>query len=176
MLGPDGEVLDSARYDNIFHSQYVITTAGVALERLAASLDGFQSQAWRSAASTHGFGSPGMPNTQHLALDSSFQAFEIINKVFSPNGDGHQDFTAIRFPTIEPGSSVTVGVYDEHGRFIHQLIDHEIPATSDIFSWSGESTDEHHLPSGIYILAITVIDPQHTVYQAKATTVLVNGR
>ncbi|HQY21908.1 MAG TPA: gliding motility-associated C-terminal domain-containing protein, partial [Ignavibacteria bacterium] len=77
---------------------------------------------------------------------------------FSPDGDGHEDFTVINFNLNVKIAQIRVKVYDIKGRIVRTLMDNSISGNNGEIIFNGLDDKEQKLRTGIYILLIEVID------------------
>ncbi|MFQ6092747.1 MAG: FlgD immunoglobulin-like domain containing protein [bacterium] len=104
----------------------------------------------------------------------SSMALDCQPRLFSPNGDGHNDEVTISFDLTED-SDVTVKVYDLAGRLVRLLKGNERVSVSDgqnSVKWDGRDEAGHIVPNRLYIVAATITDSRGSQTRTKTVVVL----
>ena len=99
--------------------------------------------------------------------------------VFTPNGDGKNDFTEIHY-NLSKSAYVTIELFNSNNQFISELIkDKSVESGSRFETWDGvdrkgtlTDKDDQALDSGIYILKITAKSKEGTISSEKTQAVL----
>jgi hypothetical protein len=174
LLQPDGRTADRFSYNERMHFRLIDDENGVSLERIR--LEGpSEASNFHSAASTSGFATPGYKNSQSQQGMVAQQLFRIEPAVFSPDGDGYEDFTTINFTTDQTGFVANITVFDAQGREIRKLARNELLASNGFFRWDGLREDGAKAAIGYYLFYIELFDlrGQKRKYKEK---VVVGGR
>ena len=148
--------LDRFTYDVSMHYPLLLSTDGVALERI--HFDGLtqDNDNWTSAAEEYGWGTPGYRNSQHSEAGGGDETVSVEPEVISPNGDGYHDLAEVfcRFPTT--GHRVTIDIYDRDGHRIRRLCDNRICGLEERFRWEGVTDDGRAVSNGQYVVFVRV--------------------
>lgn len=148
--------LDRFTYDVSMHYSLLLSTDGVALERI--HLDGLtqDNDNWTSAAEGYGWGTPGYRNSQYSEAGGGDETVTVEPEVISPNGDGYHDFAEVfcRFPTT--GQRATIDIYDRNGHRIRRLGDNRICGTDERFRWDGVTDNGRTVSNGLYVVFVRV--------------------
>ena len=148
--------LDRFAYDASMHYPLLLSTDGVALERI--HFDGLTQdpENWTSAAEGYGWGTPGYRNSQHSEAGGGDEAVTVMPEVITPNGDGYHDFAEVfcSFPTT--GQRVSVDIYDRDGHRIRRLSDNRICGTEERFRWDAVTDDGRTVSNGLYVVFVRV--------------------
>ena len=156
LLDAELNPLDRFSYDVSMHYPLLLSTDGVALERI--HLDGLtqDNDNWMSAAEGYGWGTPGYRNSQYSEAGGGDGAVTVEPEVISPNGDGYHDFAEVfcRFPTT--GQRATIDIYDRDGHRIRRLSDNRICGTDERFRWDGATDDGRTVSNGLYVVFVRV--------------------
>lgn len=174
VVQPDGRMADRFSYDEQLHFALLDDLNGVSLERVR--LEGeTQAVNFHSAASTSGYATPGYKNSQSQEVAAVQQLFQVSPAVFSPDGDGYEDFTTINYSTEQQGFVASITVFDAQGREIRKLVRNELLAANGFFQWDGLREDGAKAAVGYYLLYIELFDlnGQKRAYKEK---VVVGGR
>lgn len=146
------QVVDWLHYTADFHSSFLSSTDGVSLEKIAIDLPTQNRNHWKSAAQTAGFGTPGYLNSQTAQILPEKSKLGIDPPVFSPNGDGYQDFVTISYQTTASEGRISIYIYDKEGMLIKLLVNNEIVSPNTIYTWDGSTLDGTIAPTGIYLI------------------------
>jgi hypothetical protein len=157
LLNPAGNIADSISYTDKMHFALLDETDGVTLERIR--VDGPTERSnFHSAASTVGYGTPGLKNSQSQDNITATSGLTIEPQAFSPDGDGFKDFTTFNFNTSKIGQVATITIYDSRGREIKKLARNELLAAGNFFQWDGVTNDGRKAPVGYYLVLVELFD------------------
>jgi hypothetical protein len=171
LLNDSLEVIDEFSYTAKMHSPFLIDENGVSLERLSLDKPTFDRSNWTSAASSAGFATPGLPNSQTDINSVSTDNILAEPQVFSPNGDGFNDQLTIRFSLDKPGYIANVRIFDILGQPVKYLVRNESLAQEGSWTWKGDSDSNQRLNLGVYIILIELFDSEgHTKTFKKTCT------
>ncbi|WP_242926601.1 lamin tail domain-containing protein [Pontibacter vulgaris] len=173
VLQPDGKVADRFSYTSEMHFALLDDVNGVSFERIRLDGESIASN-FHSAATTIN-ATPGYRNSQAQDGVATEQVFKIEPQVFSPDGDGFEDFTTINYNTSQMGFVTNITIFDSQGREVRKLIRNELLATNGFFSWDGLRQDGSKAAIGYYIFYIELfgLNGEKSVHKEK---VVVGGR
>lgn len=156
-LGDDfGHTIDSVVYDKGF-------TDNRSWERyIDAESGSFWGGSFDPAGST-----PGFPNSYFYPRLGSID-LDISPDPFSPDGDGFEDVTTIKYNPPE-AESFELAVYDISGRKVKTFLKNDVSIPGEI-TWDGRCDDGRRLPVGIYIVYARV--KGETSMETKRTVVI----
>lgn len=154
---PNGEVMDSVYYRSSWHLPTLDLQDGVSLERLNAFMSSHVRENWHSAAQTYGGATPTAENSQTfgMVLDG---AFGIQPAIFSPDGNGYDDFCLISYEPEGLGEVVELNIYDYQGRLVRNLGQNQHVGVSNTWKWEGLDNNLQLAPIGIYVVVIESFD------------------
>ncbi|MHA6246514.1 lamin tail domain-containing protein [Pontibacter sp. CAU 1760] len=173
IIQPNGQTADQFSYDEKMHFALLDDKNGVSLERVR--LDGpTQAGNFHSAASTI-FATPGYKNSQTQEGVATERLFKIVPQVFSPDGDGFDDFTTVNYATDKAGLVANITVFDAQGREIRKLARNELLAANGFFRWDGLRQDGAKAGMGYYLFYIELfgLNGEKATFKEK---VVVAGR
>lgn len=151
--------LDAVSYSADWHVPLLDDFEDKSLERISATGNSNNSSNWHTAATIVGFCTPGLPNSQQIAQNTSKKIFG-GGAVFSPDNDGFQDVLQLHYELPEHGLIGTVRVFNEMGQAITTLISNDLlPVSGDII-WSGIDHQQRIVPTGNYIIALSAFHPE----------------
>ncbi|MBW8334261.1 MAG: gliding motility-associated C-terminal domain-containing protein [Prolixibacteraceae bacterium] len=174
LLNDSLEVIDEFSYSAKMHSTFLADENGVSLERISLEKPTSDRSNWASAASSVGFATPGLPNSQ---IESETEIQDEITpepKVFSPNGDGHNDELTIKYSFGKPGYIANVRIFDAIGRQVKFITKNESLAQAGSWLWNGESDSGQELNLGVFIILVEVFDEDGQVKRFKKTCTIVD--
>lgn len=153
-----GVVLDELTYAPSWHLPERSVTRGVSLERIAGSGRSDDASNWTSSVSPEG-ATPGRGNSVSLSTPAGAgDGLTVSPTVFSPDGDGWEDYTRIVVRTGRPTASIVAWIYDEEGRFIRSLTDGLPIGPEASLIWDGRDDDGRMLATGVFIVYVEAVD------------------
>jgi hypothetical protein len=173
LLGPTGEELDRMTFDDEMQADLIGNPEGVALERISHLRPAALRTNWTSGSSLSGYGTPTRLNSQN-ELPTQRQHIELVERTFSPNGDGVMDKLAIRYTLDEPGTYATVRIYDSAGLPVRELNKIALLGTSGELYWDGTLRDGTLAPAGPYVVLLRLFTDAGDSYRRKLLTLLVH--
>ena len=170
----DTGFIDFVRYSEDMHNPLLVDKNGVSLERIDPYHKSSSSENWHSAATTAGYGTPTYQNSQYLGKDSSslFDPFFITKQIFSPDGDGFEDFLRIQYKLKDPGYLCNIRIFDSRGREVSRLAGNQILDREGFFIWDGLTHNHTIADVGIYLIWIELFNKDGEVLYFKKTCVL----
>jgi hypothetical protein len=170
--GPDGSVLDSVAYTAAWHSANIPDPSGRSLEKYHPDMSGSDPRNWGTCVHPSG-GTPGRTNSIALYDMPGEATLTCAPDPFSPDGDGFNDATVVRYRLPLRSSLVRIKVFDIRGRCVRDLLNTDPAGTTGEAAWDGFDNDRRPLRIGIYILYLEAIDGVGgMVVAAKKTVVL----
>jgi hypothetical protein len=172
LCGADSVLIDSVVYHASWHSATVPDPSGRSLERYHPLLAGSEPGNWGTCVDPSG-ATPGRSNSILLRAPVSGAALACTPDPFSPDADGHDDATLVRYHLPMRSALVRIRIFDIRGRCIRELVN-AAPAgmTGDVV-WDGMGEGRVPLRMGIYILYLEAIDEAGgRMHTAKCAVVL----
>jgi len=167
-----GGAIDSVSYSPSWHHPDVTDTKGRSLERINPHLDSKDPRNWSTTPVIAG-GTPGRQNSIHTTGLPSAASISINPNPFSPDGDGFEDFCAIKYNLPLTTSLVRITIFDVKGRLIRTLAHAELSGPQGEIVWDGFDDGRQRARIGPYIVLIEAIDSQGgTVATTKAVVVV----
>lgn len=166
------ELIDHVIYDEIWHSTLLSDTKGVAIERISANNNSNTADNWFSASALTNYGTPGALNSHAQTEQSENTTIHISPEVFTPDGDGNEDFTTIYFGPEHEGASARVLIFNRRGQRIKELVNNSLIGNSASVRWTGTKDDSSRAPLGPYLVWIELVLPSGEVIQEKIDIVV----
>jgi len=171
---PDGVVLDEVAYSPEWHHPNLRDTRGTALERITPEAPSDLPENWTSSVAVAG-GTPGLRNSVFLLSDAPVErpGITVEPSPFSPDRDGMDDVTEIRYTLRADAALVRARIFDASGRLVRTLEDTGLTARTGALLWDGLDDDARELRIGIYVVYLEAVSPQAGSTEAyKAAVVL----
>ncbi len=172
LLNDSLEVLDEFSYSAKMHSLFLADKNGVSLERISLEKPSSDRSNWASAASSVGFATPGLPNSQTKSETEIRDEITPEPQAFSPNGDGYNDELPIKFKLSKPGYIANVRIFDVAGRQVKYLVKNHSLAQEGSWLWDGKSDSGQKQSIGVYIILVELFDQAGNSKAFKKTCIL----
>jgi len=172
LLNKELEVIDEFHYFEGLHSKLLNDFKGVSLERINQELESSSASTWHSAAQTVGFATPTYKNSQWVEPSKKDDEFVLTPEIFSPDGDGKDDYLLISFKLPNEGSVANIRIFDSEGREIRRLASNLLIGTEGTITWDGLNNSSQKVSIGIYIVYIECFNPNGEVKKYKKTCVV----
>ena len=170
--GSDGSILDSVPYASSWHSPIISDPAGRSLEKYSPQLPGTGPHNWGTCVHPSG-GTPGWQNSILVAVLPQNATLTCAPDPFSPDGDGFQDVTVVRYQLPLRSALVRLRIFDIRGRCMRDLLNSDPAGISGEAVWDGYDNSRRPLRIGIYILHLEAIDAQGgSIVAAKKAVIL----
>jgi hypothetical protein len=160
LLTPQGLLMDRLDYEERWHFPLLERKEGVSLERISFNAPTQDRNNWFSAAAPF-FGTPTFLNSQserQSSLATLKDCFRIENQVFTPDGNGFQDFMLLHLDCAATGGVATIKIFDAAGRLMKTLLNQQTVAPGMFLSWDGTTDDGTKARIGPYLLMIELFD------------------
>ncbi|MBC7902231.1 MAG: lamin tail domain-containing protein [Gemmatimonadaceae bacterium] len=161
LLNGGGGLIDQLSYDENWHFELLREKVGIALERLDIGAPTQDRHNWQSAATDAGWGTPGYKNSQQSRELSTVEDGIVAEpKIFSPDGDGYDDYALFSYVLEEPGYTCNIILYDVSGMPVRHLVRNALCGVRGFFRWDGLGEGGRVLPIGNYIAVIDLFTLQ----------------
>ena len=175
-----GIVCDSVHYASSWHSPNVKSTTGISLEKLNPLLTSTARGSWASSVAALG-GTPCARNsifTMVNVTDGSIVqppsgSLSASPNPVSPDGDGIDDFTVIRFTLPFDASTYALHIYTVAGRSVRELVNVGRAAREGTVVWDGRDDGGVPVPLGVYVAVMDAADAQSGTIIRLHTSVIV---
>ena len=159
----EGEIIiDEVSYSPKWYAPTVKNKKGVALERKDPDKDSQNADNWTSAASSAGFGTPGLENSQYLNGDTETDSEEIDDPIYQPTGTFQ-----IPYRLNQSGYMARGWIFDLSGRKVALIADNTSLGTQGYLEWNGKGRDGSPVNTGIYIIYLELWHPSGNVICKK---------
>lgn len=175
LRGPDGRTIDSVAYSSHWHSANSPHPDGRSLERIHPLLKSTDAANWGSSVHPSG-GTPGAGNSITVPLHRGPGLLSCFPTPFSPDGDGWEDFTIIRYALPMRTALMRLKVFDVRGRLVRELANSTPAGPEGSVVWNGFDDVGRRVRVGIYILLLEAIDGEGGMLVTCKTTAIVATR
>ncbi|HLP04429.1 MAG TPA: lamin tail domain-containing protein, partial [Paludibacter sp.] len=148
-------IFDEVAYSAKWHQVLVKNREGVALERINPLLPTQSRDSWTSAASEVNYGTPGYRNSQYREITvnaADTRPVRLDPEVFSPDNDGVDDVSFIRYTTEAAGYVANVHIFNPSGIRICTLASNALLSSNGFFVWDGHTDLGKNANAGIYVV------------------------
>lgn len=167
LVTTDNCVIDECSYSADWHMPLFSDKEGIALEKLHPDKPSNEADAWLSASSLSGYGTPGRRNSQYTASLKASETFMKLDRTWlTPNGDGREDLLTVALNVGEPGT-VSLTLYNLSGVAVCHWLRSQWVGVGQEINWDGTDEKGSLLPSGRYILLATLTRTNGTIQTAK---------
>ena len=171
LLNDAKKVFDKFDYTEKLHHPLIDDKSGVSLEKVNYNVASSAINNWHSAAAVEGYATPGYANSQGV-LDSQETIYKIEPEVFTPDGDGQDEVTNLKFQLDQNGFVANVGVFDINGRKIRQLAQNQLLSVNGNLEWDGKNDGNEVVPVGYYIMLVELFNPSGEKKEFKGKVVV----
>ena len=165
------DVIDFVYYNSSWQHPLIDDHNGISLERIDFNVKSNEKSSWHSAA-TKVRATPGFKNSQSFLSTATSAAISVEPEVFSPDGDGNNDFLKIHYNFEEAGNIISISIYNVKGQLVRQLIKNEMVEQRGFLIWDGRQQDGEKTSSGIYIVLVEGFNPKGKTFSSKIKCVV----
>jgi len=148
----DSIMVDEMSYNQNMHLPFLASTEGVSLERLDPQMPSNCRANWQSASETTGFASPGYENSHYAVDPGNGTDIQLSSPVISPDNDGKDDLLYIRVNGVEPGTLLTLRIFDLKGNLVKTVTSPATVSENSVFIWDGTGDNNLRVQMGYYIV------------------------
>lgn len=167
LWSPVGVVLDRVDY----RANWGDDINGRSLERISLTASSNAQENWGSCVEAIG-STPGRVNSRSQSAPRTTTSLDVSPSPFTPNNDGHEDVTEIRYKLEQPTGKIDLFVYDARGRQVRRLAGGLSGTTEGSTLWDGRDEDGDVLPTARYIVLLEAEKENGTVNRERATVIL----
>jgi len=179
-LNDDGDVLilrDSRRVqeDAVQYASEWGKIRAKTLERVNPFLASNASSSWGLSLDPFG-ATPGRQNSIYAENIYGNASISAGPNPFSPDNDGYEDRTILRYQLPWDEAMVNISVFDRAGRRVRSLLSNFKTAKEGSYAWDGKDNDGRKCPMGIYVILLEAKDAAGTGTIGAKSTVTVAGK
>lgn len=167
-----GNSIDSVAYNFSWHYKDIEDSKGRSLERINPLLNSNDGRNWSTSTNSLG-GTPLLRNSVFTKVLTSKSKLEFAPNPFSPDFDGHEDFTVISYQLPVEISKIRIRIYDAVGRLVRTLVDNEPSSSEGMVTFDGLDDEKRPLRIGIYIVVLEAFNTQQGVVETIKKPVVI---
>ncbi|RFS15213.1 lamin tail domain-containing protein [Emticicia sp. C21] len=171
LLNGNKKVFDRFDYSEDLHHVLIDNKSGVSLEKSDYNLPSSILSNWHSAAASEGYATPGYTNSQ-ATLTNVKNAFTIDPEIFTPDSDGADDITQLKFTLDRHGYLANVYIFDINGRMLKQLAQNQLLSPKDQITWDGKNGNNDIVAVGYYIILVELFNTNGEKLEFKGKVVV----
>jgi hypothetical protein len=173
LLNENQKVFDRFDYSESLHHVLIDNKSGISLEKADYNIPSSILTNWHSAAASEGYATPGYSNSQAALLNLK-NVFTIEPEIFTPNGDGIEEVTQLKFFLDTSGYVANAYIFDINGRMLKKLAQNQVLGINDQIIWDGKNANNEIVPVGYYIILIELFNTDGEKQEFKGKVVVGN--
>ena len=162
------------RNESVLYDETWGGSKGRSLERIHPHISAAEPTNWTTCVDPEGH-SLGKINSVFIESVPQDVALEIRPNPFSPDGDGHDDRTAISYTFPGTTAQVNLKIFDIRGRLVRFLFNNEPSGAQRTVFWDGLNDEGIRCRMGIYIVYLEAFNANHMTLKQKRATVVLAG-
>ena len=170
-----GSIVDMVDFRPSWNNPNIADTKGISLEKINPLFKTNEASSWSSCTKPEG-GTPGLINSIYAESKNTNSELSISPNPFSPDGDGIEDFTIMKYRLNVPFAQLRVKVFDIKGRLVRTLADNAVSGKEGTIVFNGLDNGNIRLRIGIYILLIEAIDDNGGIIEIKKAPFVIATR
>lgn len=163
--------VEELTYSPKWHNPNIPEEKGYSLERINPNLPG-NADNWSSCADKLG-GTPMKSNSIYTIIPLSTGKVTVSPNPFSPDGDGYEDITMIKYLLPYNISQVRLKVFDVKGRLVRTILNNQYSGAEGEIIFNGFNDNGERLRLGIYILFLEAVNDKNGTTETIKSTVVV---
>ncbi len=168
----DSSIIDELHYNKDWHFSLLSDPEGVSLERISVTGVTQDPNNWTSASASAGYATPGAENSQRRDLSSMHGEISVTPDVFTPDGDGMDDYLLVGYRIQETGAVANGTIYDASGRLVRHLVRNELLGSRGQFKWDGLDNNRKAIAAGLYVLVMDIFTDKGRKMKFKKAVVV----
>jgi flagellar hook assembly protein FlgD len=142
------------------------------LERINPNLDGNDRANWSTCVDPIG-ATPAMQNSVFTEGNISEAKLSFSPNPFSPDNDGYEDFTMIRYNLSVNTAQIRIKIFDDKGRLVRTLVNNKPSASSGTEIFDGLDDNGNPLRIGMYIVFIEASNSENGVVDVLKDVIVI---
>jgi hypothetical protein len=121
-------------------------------------------------------GTPGFQNSVSVKYQPSQIDITVHPNPFSPNGDGYEEHTQIKYWLCMSQACINLRIFDIYGNPIRTILSAWSSGPIGSVIWDGRDDKGHVMSTGVYILILEALDSREGKIKSKKATIVLVGR
>ncbi len=165
-------VIDSVYYSGSWCNNNILNTKNKSLEKLNPLFESNDKTSWSTCVDARG-GTPLKKNSVFTPLKKVSSGLSIFPNPFSPDEDGHEDFTVLAYKFRTPVVQIRARVFDDHGRLVRTLAVNKASSGEGKIVFDGRDDSGATLRMGMYIVFIEAVGAQNKTLETLKEVVVI---
>ncbi len=167
-----GNPIDSVYYRPVWGNKNFNSTKNISLEKINPALEGNMASNWSSSVDSKG-GTPGRKNSIFTENKSSGSNLSVSPNPFSPDNDGYEDFTLIKFSLKSMTAGVRIRIFNSRGYKVRTIEDCLQSGQEGSVVFDGLDDNKNPLRIGIYIILLEAFTENSAVLESIKKVVVI---
>jgi hypothetical protein len=172
LVDPNDRIIDEVAYSSDMHLEIMFNTKGISLERIDPYGKSNNPGNWHSASGDFGYATPGYENSQYKRDYLSSLMVIAEPEIITPDGDGMDDVTVIKYVVGETGFFVNMIVFDRAGRPVRILARNMLLGSAGEFIWDGKTAEGRMAPVGPYLIYSEIFNLKGSIKKFKNSCII----
>lgn len=170
IFAPDNDIVDRVDY----RPNWGDDEEGISLERVSISSSSNDHANWGSCVVPNG-STPGSVNSRSISNSNRPTTLSVSPSPFTPNGDGIDEVTEIRFTTENLNGTSALKIFDVRGRLVRRLNSVQQGNTGSVL-WDGHRDNGEMATTARYIVLLESASSSGEVIHERTTVILARPR
>ncbi|MBN2215156.1 MAG: lamin tail domain-containing protein [Bacteroidales bacterium] len=172
LFDSNDHLIDEAAYSEKMHVEIASNTKGISLERINPDWPSNDADNWYTASGDFGYATPGYENSQDRKDEIS--SFTVIAEpeIITPDGDGINDETAIKYIVPDAGYFANIIVFDRTGRPVKIIARNILLGSTGEFTWNGKNDSGITAPVGPYLIYTEIFNLSGNIKKFKNSCII----
>ena len=166
------KTIDSVYYSPGWHNKNFTLTKEISLEKINPYLNGNNSGDWSSSVDNRG-GTPCSQNSIFTLNPNSNSILSVSPNPFSPDNDGFEDFTFIKYRLRNVTANVRIRVFNSKGYLVRTIADGVPSGQKGTVIFNGLDDNNNPLRIGIYIVLLEAFNQNSGLLESMKKVVVV---
>ena len=172
LVDPNDRVIDEVAYSSDMHVEIMFNTKGISLERIDPRGKSNHPGNWHSASGDFGYATPGYENSQYKRDHLSSLGVIAEPEIITPDGDGMNDVTVIKYVVGEAGFFANMIIFDRAGRPVRILARNMLLGSAGEFIWDGKTAEGRPAPVGPYLIYSEIFNLKGSIKRFKNSCII----
>lgn len=164
--------IDSLFYFPGWHNKNFTSTKDISLEKINPYLNGNKDSDWSSSVDNKG-GTPCRQNSIFTISSNQNNNLSVSPNPFSPDNDGFEDFTLIKYRLRNISANVRIRVFNSQGYLVRTVVNGSPSGREGTVVFNGLDDNNNPLRIGIYIILLEAFNQNSGMLESMKKVVVV---
>lgn len=172
LFDPNDRIIDEVAYSSDMHVEIMFNTKGISLERIDPDGNSNYRGNWYTSSGDFGYATPGYENSQSGKDHSLSFSFIAEPEIITPDGDGVNDATVIKYVVGDAGYFANIIVFDRAGRPVKILARNMLLGSTGELIWGGKTGEGRTAPVGPYLIYSEIFNLKGDIKKFKNSCII----